>query len=231
MGVELQPYVKGIPVQPREEDFRRVRLMASRGITVLLDVGANIGQYALRTRHAGYRGRIVSFEPIQAAFADLSARAAADPAWECRRNALGSSLGESEIHISRNSYSSSLLEMEDRHLRTAPDSAYVGSERITVVPLDSVWDELVDSSDRPLLKLDVQGFELEALRGAERSLPSLIGVQCELSLVPLYAGAPSYREVLEFLDAAGFRLAGFEPALFDPETGELLQADGIFVRD
>jgi FkbM family methyltransferase len=231
MGVELQPYVKGIPVQPREEDFRRTKLMASRGVTVLLDVGANIGQYALRTRNAGYRGRIVSFEPMRAAFAELSARAAADPAWECRRHALGSSAAESEIHISRNSYSSSLLEIEDRHLRTAPESAYVGTESISVLPLDSIWDEVVGSSDRTFLKLDVQGFELEALRGAERSLPALVGVQCELSLVPLYAGGPTQREVMEHLDAAGFRLAGFEPALFDPETAELLQADGIFIRE
>jgi FkbM family methyltransferase len=231
MGVELQPYIKGIPEQPRVEDFRRTKLMASRGITVLLDVGANIGQYALRNRNAGYRGRIVSFEPVQAPFAELSARASADPAWECRRHALGSSAGDSEIHISRNSASSSLLEMEERHLRTAPEAAYVGTERISVLPLDSIWDEVVSSSDRPFLKLDVQGFELEALRGAERSLPELDGVQCELSLVSLYAGAPTHKQVMEHLEAAGFRLAGFEPALFDPETGELVQADGIFVSD
>jgi len=231
MGVELQPYIKGIPVQPRDEDFRRTKLMASRGVTVLLDVGANVGQYALRTRNAGYRGRIVSFEPLLAAFAELSARAVADPAWEARRHALGSSAAESEIHISRNSYSSSLLEMEERHLRTAPESAYVGTENISVLPLDSIWDEVVDGSDRPFLKLDVQGFELEALRGAERSLAALVGVQCELSLVPLYAGAPTHKEVMEHLEAAGFRLAGIEPAFFDPETAELLQADAIFVRD
>jgi FkbM family methyltransferase len=230
MGVELQPYIKDIPVQPRE-DFRHAKLMANWGVTLLLDVGANVGQYAVRMRRAGYRGRIVSFEPMGAAFAELRTRAGADPDWDCRRLALGSAEGEAEIHVSRNSYSSSLLEMEDRHLRTAPESAYVGAETISVVPLDQIWDELVSGPDRPFLKLDVQGFELEALRGAERSLPKLVGVQCELSLVPLYAGAPTHKQVMEHLEAAGFRLAGFEPALFDPETAELLQADGIFVRD
>ena len=191
-----------------------------------------MGQYALRTRNAGYQGRILSFEPMQAAFAaELSARAAAEPPWECRRHALGSSAGESKIHISPNSVLDSLLEMEERHIQTAPESAYVGTERISVLPLDSIWEQVASGSERPFLKLDVQGFELEALRGAERSLPALVGVQCELSLVPLYAGAPTHKEVMEHLEAAGFRLAGFEPALFDPETAELLQADGIFVRD
>jgi FkbM family methyltransferase len=231
MGYELQPYIRDIPVQPREEDFRRVKLMASRGVTLLLDVGANVGQYAMRTRNAGYSGRIVSFEPTGAAYAELSARARSDPSWDCRPEALGSSAGESEIHVSRNSYSSSLLEMTDRHLDSAPESVYIGTETISVLPLDPIWDELVRDSDRPFLKLDVQGFELEALRGAERSLSKLAGVQCELSLVPLYRGAPTYSEVTERLEAAGFRLAGLEPEFFDPETAELLQADGIFVRD
>lgn len=231
MGYELQPFVKGIPVQPRDEDFRRVKLMSRRGITVLLDGGANIGQFALRTRTAGYVGRIVSFEPMRTAFSELSGRAAHDPTWECRQQALGSRTGTSEIHISENSHSSSLLQIEERHLRSAPGAAYIGAEEISVVDLDSVWDEIVASSDRAFLKLDVQGFELEAVRGAARSLPKLAGVETELSLVPLYEGAPTHREVIDHLEAAGFRLAGLDPNFFDPETAELLQADAIFVRD
>jgi FkbM family methyltransferase len=231
MGLELQPYIKGIPVQPREEDHRRVRLLASRGVNLVLDVGGNIGQYALRTRSAGYRGRIVSFEPLRSAYAELSARTATDPEWDCRRQALGSSPGEAEIHVSQNSYSSSLLEIEDRHLESAPESAYVGSESVSVVGLDEIWDDVVRPGERPYLKLDVQGFELEVLRGAERSLSKVIGVESELSLVPLYEGAPLHREVIDHLEAAGFRLAGLEPEFFDPETAELLQVQGIFVRE
>ena len=231
MGVELQPYIKGIPTQPREEDYRRVRLLATRGVDLVLDVGANIGQYALRTRSAGYHGRIVSFEPLSSAYAELSARAAADTAWDCRNQALGSSAGRRELHIAANSYSSSLLDIDDRHLESAPESRYVGTETADVVLLDSIWDEVVRDAERPYLKLDVQGFELEALRGAERSLPKLAGVEPELSLAPLYEGAPTYREVSDHLEAAGFRLAGLQPEFFDPETAELLQAQGIFVRE
>jgi FkbM family methyltransferase len=221
----------GGPWQPQDEDRRRVQLLADRGVTLLLDGGANIGQYAVRTRWAGYEGRIVSFEPMRAAYAKLSARAEQDPDWECRREGLGSEVGDGEIHVSGNSHSSSLLEMKERHLRSAPGSAYVGSEEISLVTLDSIWDELVGASDRPFLKLDVQGFELEALRGARRSVSRLRGVEAELSLIPLHEGAPTYKEVIDHLEAAGFRLAGLEPGFFDPETAELLQADGIFVRD
>jgi FkbM family methyltransferase len=231
MGVELQPYIKGIPTQPREADYRRVRLLARRGVDLVLDVGAGVGQYALRTRSAGYRGRIVSFEPLKSAYVELIGRAATDSTWDCRNQALGSSPGQAELHVARNSYSSSLLEIEDRHVESAPASAYVGSETVSVVILDEIWDGVVREGERPYLKLDVQGFELEALRGAELSLPSLVGVEAELSLVPLYEGAPLYREVVDHLETAGFRLAGLEPEFFEPDTAELLQVQGIFVRE
>jgi len=231
MGYELQPYIKGIPVQPREEDFRRVKILASYGVTVLLDVGANIGQFALRTRSAGYRGRIVSFEPLSAAFEELDREARKDPRWDCMKQALGRSAETTEIHISQNSHSSSLLEIDEHHLRSAPGSAYVGTEEVSVVSLDSIWDQVVMSSDRSFLKLDVQGFELEALRGAERSLSKLTGVETELSMAPLYEGAPGYREVIDHLEGGAFRLVGLDPNFFDPESGELLQADAIFIRD
>jgi FkbM family methyltransferase len=231
MGVELQPYDRGIPTQPRDEDRRRVRLLASRGVDLVLDAGANVGQYALRTRSAGYRGRVVSFEPLGQAYAELSARAASDPLWDCRHEALGAAAGESILHVAGDSYSSSLLEIEGRQVASAPQSSYVASETVSVVPLDAIWDDVVRHAEWPYLKLDVQGFELEALRGAERSLAKLAGVEAELSLVPLYKGAPTYRDVIDHLEAAGFRLAGLEPEFFDPESAELLQAQGTFVRD
>ena len=83
---------------------------------------------------------------------------------------------------------------------------------------------------RPFLKLDVQGYELVTLRGGTESLPRLFGVQAELSLVPLYEGAPLWLEVIEFMTDRGFRVVGLEPGYADPKTGEMLQADGIFIR-
>ena len=90
---------------------RRVRLLASRGVNIDLDVGANIGQYALRTRNAGYGGRIVSFEPLQSAYAELITRTNTDPEWDCRREALGSSAGEAEIHVDLEKYDGEPLEI------------------------------------------------------------------------------------------------------------------------
>jgi FkbM family methyltransferase len=213
------------------EERRRARLLQSRGITVVLDVGASDGTYAQQLRRLGFGGRIVSLEPLAEPFAALRAAADADARWDCRRLALGSEPGEREINISANSTSSSLLEMEERHTQSAPQATYVGAELIPVERLDAIWPELVAYDDRVYLKLDVQGFEREALLGAGDRLGEIDCVQAELSFVPLYRDAPTFLEMVEFLGSRGFRLAGLEEGHDDVRTGEMLQADGVFVRD
>jgi FkbM family methyltransferase len=215
---------------PYDEDVRRVKLLRSEGIEVVLDVGANAGQYAQQLRAAGYVGRIVSFEPLPEAFAALERAAAADPRWEARRLALSDADGEAEIHVAANSWSSSLLDMGERHLASAPESAYVGREHVTTARLDSIWEEVLGPDARPFLKLDVQGFEMHVLRGAAGHLDRVAGVQAELSLVHLYEGDSLWRDVVDHLEEEGFELVGLEPGFEDPETGRMLQADGTFLR-
>jgi FkbM family methyltransferase len=228
-GYELHAYPPPTPVDP--DDERRAKLIAAQAIGVVLDVGANAGQYAQRLRATGFAGRIVSFEPVAAAYAQLERAAAADPLWQARRLAVGDAGGEVELDVAGNAgASSSLLAMGARHLESAPDSAYVGSERVRAARLDAIWDELVPGDERVWLKLDVQGFELHALRGAGERLATVACVQTELSLVPLYEGAPGWLEVVAFLAERDFELAGLEPGFADPRTGRVLQVDGLFVR-
>lgn len=228
IGFEIHPVDSGGPIE--HEDLRRARLLANREITVVLDVGANAGQYARRLRRFGYDGRIASFEPLEDAFKALSAKAKFDDRWSCRRLALGDQEGSVTINVSQNSYSSSLLGIGERHLRTAPESRYIAKQEVPITRLDSIWPEHVSDDDRAYLKLDVQGFELGVLRGAEESLRRAVAVQTELSLIPLYEDAPGYKEVIEYLESRGFVLAGLEPGHEEPGTGEIVQADGIFVR-
>jgi FkbM family methyltransferase len=205
--------------------------LASLGVDLVLDVGASTGNYGRTIRAGGYTGRICSFEPLSAAFGNLEKLAAQDADWSCLRMALGALPGRAEINVAGNSDSSSLLEMGERHARSDPASAYIGTETIELGTVDQIWDSVARDGEVVFLKLDVQGFELEALRGAERSLPRLAGVQAELSLVPLYEGAPSWTEVIAHLQKRRFHPERLEPAFVDPRTGEILQIDAIFTRD
>src|SRR5690242_8065586 len=97
-----------IRYHPRSHPLaRRMRLLATHGIDVVLDVGANIGQYGEELRRLGYRGRIVSFEPMSAAFAELQARAQADGRWQVIHAGLGAQAGTARINLAGNSASSS----------------------------------------------------------------------------------------------------------------------------
>jgi FkbM family methyltransferase len=224
--------LRGFDLQPHRQPPRAIGdFLASRDIDLVLDVGASTGSYAWTIRHGGYGGRICSFEPLKASFASLEKLAAKDPDWSCLRLALGARPGESEINVAGNADSSSLLEMGERHIRSDPASVYVGRETVEVSTVDAIWDRVVKDGESVFLKLDVQGFELEALRGAERSLPVLEGVQVELSLVPLYEGAPAWTEVITYLQERGFQPQRLEPAFEDPRTGEVLQIDGVFTRN
>jgi FkbM family methyltransferase len=218
----------GVPGKPVTDAEYRQAMMRYNQIDVVLDVGANTGQYAMQLRAGGYRGRIVSFEPLSSAFAFLSQHVANDAAWSAHNVALGADSNESVIHVSRNSYSSSILPMLDCHRRSAPDSVYIGEERIKVTTLDEIT-RLTDT-DRAMLKIDTQGYEHLVVAGAKRTLNRILLIECELSLVPLYSGQYLLGEMIALFSASGFRPTGFEREFSDRHTGYALQVNGFFCR-
>jgi FkbM family methyltransferase len=210
--------------------FDRGKLIAHHHITLVFDVGANIGQYAAELRALGFGGRIVSCEPLREQYQQLARAAAGDPGWVTLNCALGEIDGARTINVAGNSQSSSLMNMLPRHAEAAPHSAYQGVEEVQVRRLDSIFDEHVRDGDRVYLKLDVQGYERLVLEGAERSLPRVEGIQLEMSLVPLYQGEARYTELIAEMTSRGFQLMSVEPAFRDPRSGQLLAMDGIFFR-
>jgi FkbM family methyltransferase len=200
-------------------------------IDLILDVGANIGQFAREIRAFGYAGRIVSFEPLADAHRSLAEAASNDGAWQVHpRCAIGDRDGEIAINVSANSVSSSLLPMTDAHVGAAGASAYVGRETVPLKRLDGAAGSYLESAVHPFLKIDTQGFEWQVLDGAALSLPRLRGVLCELSLVELYEGQRLWREVVERLENAGFTLWNLQPGFADPRDGRTLQIDAVFFR-
>jgi FkbM family methyltransferase len=199
--------------------------------SVVFDVGANAGQYAAGLRAQGYAGRMVSFEPLPDAHEALQRRAAGDPGWTVHpRVALGASRGEVDLHVAGNSYSSSILPMLDAHVAALPESRYVGTTRTPMETLDSVAAQYFGADDRAYLKIDTQGYESNVLRGAEECVQRFLGVQLELSLVPLYEGQALYDEQLAYFAHRGFVLWDVEPVFHDEHTGRCLQLDAVFIR-
>lgn len=224
-GLDLRRYV------PSNSSSARQQLqMQTFNIDLILDVGANTGQYASNTRLAGYRGRIISFEPLSDAYFQLKQACDSDELWEAHQLALGDSKRQSVIHIAGNSTSSSLLNMLDSHINAAPTSSYVGEELVEVDTIDNLAEVLGINGHNIWLKIDTQGLEHEVLKGAENSLGIINTVQLEASLLPLYEGAIGFLDVLEIMQTKGYSLIAIEPGFSDKKTGRLLQADLTFHR-
>jgi FkbM family methyltransferase len=208
---------------------RRQHVLARHDVDLVIDVGAADGGYGTSLREFGYRGDILSFEPQAAAYARLRTTIATDPAWSARQLALGPESGRLTMNIASNSTSSSILPMLDTHVAAAPSVRYVGTETVTVARLDDEVADAVASHRRPFLKIDTQGFEREVLAGASATVESCVGLQLELSLVPLYDGGMLIDEAVGWAYDRGFQMVGLEQGYAAP-TGEILQIDGVFVR-
>jgi FkbM family methyltransferase len=209
---------------------RRMRLIHHLGIDLVLDVGANLGQFGLELRRNGYLGRIVSFEPLAEPFARLSKIASAHPQWDVFQLALGEMNRAETIHVAANSgASSSFFPSTYLNDAAAPQARFVGTEAVEVRRLDDVAADLVAGARATYLKVDVQGAERRVLEGAPTVLARSTAVQLELSLRALYIGSPLYDELLDLMTQRGFALAGLEPGFTDPSTGWLLQTDALFV--
>ena len=211
----------------------RQRWIRESNVSVVLDIGANEGQYARQIRSEGYSGRIISFEPLRDAFEQLQSSAGQERNWEALNVGLGAAPSTMKINVAGNSQSSSFLPMLPRHVEAAPTTRYVATEDIAVITADSLIGDKIQLDEVVWLKLDVQGYELNVLEGAPQLLEQAVAVEAELSLVPLYKGGPLVDEVIRYLAVKGFRLSQIlsDDIFIDPHTSQQLQINGIFLSD
>jgi FkbM family methyltransferase len=227
LGYDLTPHKKAKPLEAQ-----LIAVLERFAIACVLDVGANAGQYGSLLRDWGYRGRIVSFEPLAGAHARLEQRAAPDPAWQVApRMALGAQDGEATIEVSAESDMSSILPQTELLRRVSPSSRVIGRETVPLRRLDRLAADYLGPEEAAFLKLDTQGFEAEVLVGARELLPRLRGLQLELSLVRCYEGERDFRELIDDLERAGFSPYLFFPGYFERKLARQLQIDAVFMRE
>jgi FkbM family methyltransferase len=215
----------------RVANAERLRLLRDYDVDLVLDVGANTGLYGSALRSSGYKGPIISFEPLKDCLKQLNAMAQSAGDWEVFPVAVGAEEAELDINVAGNSVSSSLLPMLDSHKQAAPESQYVKTERVTVLPLDvAIKRSRFNDRRRLCTKIDTQGYEWPAIEGATEVLSRSSVLELELSFVPLYEGQLLFHDLVPALEKRGFVLSSMQKVFSDPATGKLLQVDGLFVR-
>lgn len=205
----------------------RSAALRRRNVDLVIDVGANAGQYALDLRRRGYSGAIVSVEPLPEAFDSLSRALNADRDWHGVNAAAGAHKTRAAFNISADSVCSSLLEPSQTLLDAIPTAKTVRTIEVDVVRLD---DLPLPAHRTCLLKLDVQGFEEEALAGAVRLMETVEVLELELSLKPSYASGYTLQRALPRLTASGFAITSIGRGVSDTTTGQLIDMDVLLER-
>ena len=200
----------------------------SRRFGCLVDVGANKGQFSLAFRRANPSAPIFAFEPLPTAAAVYRNVFGADPGVRLFELALGPAETAATLHVSGRDDSSSLLPIGSLQMAVFPGTEEVATSTVRVARLASLlgYEQLAAPA---LLKIDVQGFELEVLRGSDELLDRFSVVYCECSFIPLYESQALAHQVIAYLARRGFALSGFCNPAFAPD-GSTIQADFVFER-
>jgi FkbM family methyltransferase len=195
---------------------------------LLLDAGANKGQFTLMTTHVQPAVPVHAYEPHPGEAKTFRAIHGRNAKVVLHEMALGEEEGAANLIISKRTDSSSLLPaaktLSDLFSGTEPSG---DTCTVRVAPLDAFplhWQ----SASRALLKIDVQGYELQVLKGARAALKHCAYVYVESSDIVLYEGQALFDEVKALLEGEGFRLKSRSHE--DIVDGKLIQADYLFER-
>ena len=194
---------------------RMKRIIEEFNIDLIIDVGANKGQYAEFLRNeVQYKGLIISFEPDPTNCKILKESRNGDNQWLLMDYALGKEDDRLNLNIMESSLFNSFLTPDNSNTNQFKNQNMVNRTiEVPVKRLDNVLHELRESLkfERAFLKLDTQGYDLEVFRGVSGSLDIILGVQTEVSVLPIYQNMPSLEESLSFFKAKGFQVSGFYP--------------------
>ncbi len=205
-------------------------LMPRLHIDLVIDVGANKGQYAQMLRYIGFEGRIVSLEPGSAAFAELTRAACEDPLWEVHRLALGSADGELKLNISPSSEFSSVYEPSEFGTHKYGESmSRASTETVDVQRLDAFLTEHIPHFPelKVLLKMDTQGHDHEVFAGAGPFARDFALLQSEIAVTPIYQGVPDFMESLALYRSQGYSVTGLYTVNRHRQTGHVVEFDCV----
>ncbi len=217
---------------PFQDPFRdMIRLLGVEETRLIIDGGAYHGDLALQFKRLFPGARVFAFEPCAKSYEVLMARTKGVANISSCRLALSSTNGTRTFHTTTYGQTSSLMPPGDAGKKYFPDRMITsGTETVEVVTLDD-WTEREHISKIDLIKLDLEGHELEALRGCEKSvLPCTRSVYTEIRFVEIHRQCCEFTDLAQYLDAQGFALYNLYHLGSDPKDGQLLWGDALFVN-
>ncbi len=217
----------GLDVKRHTKQYPLLHFLLKYNIHTAIDVGANVGQFSKLIREALPDTPIYAFEPIRECYDALQKTFANDKFYTSYKIALGSHVSEEKMF--KNDYlpSSSLLANTHTNNTLFPHTRQVLQETVQMTCLDELNIPL---EKNVLLKLDVQGYEMEVLKGGMKTLQESLIIITEVSFVELYKKQPLFNDLYQFLHSQGFSYYGSIQTKREDGIGIPLFEDAIFVR-
>lgn len=202
----------------------------SRCIDLVIDVGANQGQFGQLLRIIGYKERILSFEPLFQPFETLRKEAQKDGNWTAVNIALGSESGVLEINEYESSeFSSALIPTPLGDEKFGLSRSLRGKRFVPMETLDIYLEQHPEEAKRIFLKMDTQGYDLNVFSGALKTMHKIFLLQSEISFQPVYEGIPDYKTSLLKFTNSGYSVTGIFPVSRGKDLS-IIEADLVMAR-
>jgi FkbM family methyltransferase len=221
-----------VPYDSREGQLEQVRYnwLIKHNINTVIDVGASQGVFSAKARSLFPNAMIYAFEPIPGSYQTLTEKFRSDNKFKAFNVALGNEIGQKDFFKNQHIGASSFMKISDLQMDAHPDTKNYSKIKVNLDRLDNFIEDLII---RPniFLKLDVQGYEIEALKGAEKLLEKTKVVFSEVCFDYLYEGQPLLGDINDFLSQKGYKIIGIENIARSVKDGAYLNADVFFIRD
>ena len=214
-------------------DTHLINFITYYKIDLILDVGANYGQFGSLLRREGFKGDIHSFEPVNHSFDNLKKTSLNDEHWFVHKLAMGAARGKETINVSKASDMSSFLNSNNFGEEMFQKIDVVQKEEVDVGTIDSFLNEQVSNfaQKKILLKMDTQGYDLKVLEGSLSSLDYIVGILSEISLIPIYSGMPHYLDALRKYEDHGFVVTGLYPVTREENSLSIIEMDCMLLNN
>ncbi len=199
------------------------------GVRTVLDIGANVGHYAVAMRKILPKAQIYSFEPLGDCFKELNENMKRDLYFKAFRCALGDKPSQALINRNVHTPASSLLEMSDLHRRHFSYAVVSEGETIRIERLDDIAAGL-DLEAPVMIKIDVQGFEDKVIAGGIETIRRTKILIVETSFEVLYEGQPLFDTIFEMLKELDFTYRGSDHQVRSATDRRVLQQNSVFIR-
>jgi FkbM family methyltransferase len=206
-------------------------LFESKKINCVLDVGGNKGQYRDFLRyHVGYKGLIITFEPVESNFKICQERSQSDENWIVLKYALGNRDEKKEINIMKTDQFTSFLKPSIKNTKDFEHLNQVkGVENVEVRQLDTIWEDLKINDFIIYLKMDTQGYDIEVVKGVRNHIDRICALQTEASVISIYDDMYSLFDSTKYLNSQEFDISGMFPVCFDSK-GRVAEFDVIMIN-